>query len=179
MGNCVFGLSKTGIYHPEHGFIITEISVTPVSYRLTARRMTLNPHAPIFRLKTRSRFFALYRPELLIEMDASTSQDVADPIVPAKCPKSSSDSNRPTVSEQLHFLTTRVDQLRLSSEQALEQAKPLMHTFPLANIKQFQYLHAVQQQVAQFIVDLNTEKGERLKLCTTVRQLEEESTQLR
>ena len=171
-----FGIIKD---HPKNGFIITEISGTPVSYRSTARQNTLNTHAPIFRPKTRSRIFAIYRSELLIEMDASTSQDVADPIVPANCPKPSSDSNRPTVSEQLHLLTTRVDQLKLSSEQALEQAKPLIQIFPLANIKRFQYLHAVQQQVAQFFVDLNTEKGERLKLCTTIRQLEEELTQLR
>ena len=140
--------------------------------------MTLNPHATIFEPKTRSRLFSIYRPEVLTQMDASTSQDVADPFVPAKCPKPSSDSNSPTVSEQLHLLTTRVDQLKLSSDQALEQTKPLIQTFPLANIKQFQYLHAVQQQVVQFLVDLKIEKNERLKLCTTIRQLEEELTQL-
>ena len=92
-------------------------------------------------------------------MFASTSQDVADPIVPARCPKTSSDSTSPTVSEQLHLLTTQVDQLRITSWQSLEQTKPLILTFPLANIKQFQYLRAVQQQVAQFFVDLNIEKG--------------------
>ena len=91
-------------------------------------------------------------------MDASTSQNITAPIVPANCPKTSSDSNSPTVSEQLHLLTTRVDQLSLTSEQALEQTKPLIQIFPLANIKQFQYLFAVQHQVAQFIVDLNNEK---------------------
>ena len=112
-------------------------------------------------------------------MDASTSQDVADPIVPANCPKPSSDSNSPTVSEQIHLLTARVDQLRLTSEQALEQTKLLIQTFPLANIKQFQNLHALHQQVAQFFVDLNTEKSERLKLYTTIRQLEHELNQLR
>ena len=81
--------------------------------------------------------------------------------------------------EQLHLLTTQVNQLRKNSEQALEQTKPLIQTFPLANVKQFQYLHAVQQQVTQFFVDLNTEKSERLKLRTTIRQLEDELTQLR
>ena len=106
-------------------------------------------------------------------MDASTSQDVADPIVPAKCPKTSSDPNSSTISEQLHLLTTRVDQPRLASEQALEQTKPLIQTFRLANIKQFQYLHAVQQQVAQFFVDLNTEKSQRLKLYRTIRRLDD------
>ena len=141
--------------------------------------MALNPPAPIFKPKTRSRLFSKYRPGLLIEMDACISQDVADPIVPAKCPKPSSDSNSPTVSEQLHLLTTRDDQLKLSSDQTPEQTRPLIQTFPLANIKQFQYLHAVQQQVAQFFVDLNIEKNERFNLCTTIRQLEEELTQLR
>ena len=49
----------------------------------------------------------------------------------------------------------------------------------MAKIKQFQYLHAVQQQVAQFFVDLKTEKCEHLRLHTTIRQLEDELTQLR
>ena len=141
--------------------------------------MTLNPHAPIFRPKNCSRLFAMYRPELLIEMDATTSQEVADTIVLAKSPKTSSFPNSPTVSEQLHLLTTRVDQLRLTSEQALEQTKALIQTFPLANIRQFQYLHAVQEQVAQFFVDLNTKKSERPKLYTTIRRLNDELIQLR
>ena len=81
--------------------------------------------------------------------------------------------------EQLHLLTTQVDQLRITSEQALEQTKSLIQTFPLADIKQFQYLHAVQQQVAQFFVDLNTETSERLKLCTSIHPLEDELAQLR
>ena len=111
-------------------------------------------------------------------MDASTSQDIIDLTIPTKCPKTSPDSNSPAVSEQLNLLTTQVNQLRIDSQQALKQTKPLIQTFPLANIKQFQYLHAVQQ-VAQFFVDLNTEKNERLKLCTTICRLEDELTQLR
>ena len=144
--------------------------------------MTLNPHAPIFKPTTCSRLFTIYRPELLTRMEASTSQDIIDLTVPTKCPKTSPDSDNPTVSEQLHLLTSQVNQLRIDSQhsqQALEQTKPLIQTFPLANIKQFQYLHAVQQQVAQFFVDPNTEKDERLRLCTTIRHLEEELTQLR
>ena len=141
--------------------------------------MTLNQHSPIFKLTSCSRLLTIYRPELLTEMDASTSQDVIDLTIPTKCLKTSPDSNSPTVSEQLHLLTTQVNQLRINSEQALEQTKPLIQTFPLANVKQFQYLHAVQQQAAQFSGDLNTEKSERLELRTTIRQLENESTQLR
>ena len=141
--------------------------------------MTLNPHAPIFKPTNCSRLFTIYSPELLTEMDASSSQDVIDLTIPTKCPKTSPDSNSPTVSEQLHLLTTQVNQLRINSEQALEQTKPPIQTFPLAKVKQFQYLHAVQQQVAQFFVDLNTEKSERLKLRTTIRQPEDELTQLR
>ena len=112
-------------------------------------------------------------------MDASTSQDIIDLTIPTECPKTSPDSNSPTVSEQPHLLTTQVNQLRINSEQALEQTKPLIQTFPLANIKQFQYLHAGQHQVAQFFVDLITEKSERLKLHATIRQLEDELSQLR
>ena len=141
--------------------------------------MTLNPHAPIFKPTTCSRIFTIYRPELLAEMDASTSQDIIDLTIPTKWPKTSPDSKSPTVSEQLHLPTGQVNQLRIDSQQALEQTKPLIQTFPLTNIKQFQYLHAVQQQVAQFFVDLNTEKNECLKLCTTICRLEDKLTQLR
>ena len=141
--------------------------------------MTLNPHAPIFKPTTCSRLFTINRPELLTEMDAHTSQDIIDLTIPTKCPKSSPDSNSPTVSEQLNLLTSQVNQLKIKSEQALEQTKPLVQTFPLANIEQFQYLHAVQHQVAQFFVDLNSEKSERLKLQATIRQLEDELVQLR
>ena len=141
--------------------------------------MTLNPHAPLFKPTTCSRLFPIYRPELLTEMEASTSQDNIDLTIPTKCPKTSPYSGSPTVSEQLHLLTSQINQLRIDSQQALEQTKPLIQTFPLANIRQFQFLHAVQQQVAQFFVDLNTEKNERLRLSATVRHLEEELTQLR
>ena len=116
---------------------------------------------------------------MLTEKDASTSQDIIDLTIPTKCPKTSPNSNSPTVSEQLHLLATQVNQLRINSEQALEQTKLLIQTFPLANIKQFQYLQAVEHQIAQFFVDLNTEKSERLKLRTTICQLEHELTQLR
>ena len=112
-------------------------------------------------------------------MDASTSQDIIDLTIPTKYLKTSRGSNSPIVSEQLHLLTSQVNQPKVKSEQTLEQTKPLIQTFPLANIKQFQYLHAVQQQVTQFFVDLNTEKNERLKLCTTICRLEDELTQLR
>ena len=141
--------------------------------------MTLNPHAPIFKPTTCSRLFTIYRPELLTKMEASTSQDTIDLPIPIKCLKTSPDSDSPSVSEQLHLLTSQVNQLRIDSQQALDQTKPFIQTFPLANIKQFQYLHAVQQQVAQFFVDLNTEKNERLRLDTTIRRLENELTQLR
>ena len=141
--------------------------------------MTLNPRAPVFKPTTCSRLFTIYRPELLAEMEASTSQDIIDLTIPTKCPITSPDSNSPTVSEQLHLLTSQVNQLRIDSQQALEQTKPLIQTFPLANIKQFQYLQAVQHQVAQFIVDLNTEKNERIRLRTTICRLEDELTILR
>ena len=169
----------TGLYHPKHCFIITKTRLTPDSYRSTAHRMTLNPHAPIFKPTNCSRLFTIYRPELLTEMDASALQDIIDLNIPTKCPKTSLDSNSPTVSEQLHLLTTQVNQHRINSKQALEQTKPLIQTSLLANIKQFQHLHAVQHQVAQCVVDLSTEKSERLKLRTTLRQLEDELTQMR
>ena len=112
-------------------------------------------------------------------MEASTSQEIIDLTLPTKFPKTSPDFNSPTVSEQLRLLTSQVNQLRIDSQQALEQTKPLIQTFQLANIRQFQYLHAVQQQVAHFFVDPNTEKNEGLMMCTTICRLEDELTQLR
>ena len=150
-----------------------------MSYRSTTRRKTLNPQAPIFKPKNRSRLFSKYRPELLTEVDAPTSQYVIDLTSPAKSPKTSSESKNPTVSEQLHLLTTQVNQLTINSEQALEQTKPLIQTFLLANIKQFQYLHAVQYHVARFFVHLNSEISERLKIRATTCQFEDELAQLR
>ena len=179
MENCILGSQKAGIYYSEYCLVITKTCGTPVSYRSTARRMTLNPHAPIFEPTTCSRLFTIYRPELLTGMDASTSQDIIDLTVLTKNRKTSLDSDSPIVSEQLHLLTSQTNQLKTKSEQTLEQTRPLIRTFPLANIKQFQYLHAVQQHLAQFLVDLNTEENERLKLCTTICRLEDELTQLR
>ena len=141
--------------------------------------MTLNPYAPIFKPTTCSRLFTIYRPDLRTKIEASTSQDIIDLTILTKCPKTSPDSNSPTVSEQLRLITSQANQIRIDSRQALDQTKPFIQTFPLANIKQFQYLHAVQQQVAQFFVDLNTEKNERLTLCTTICRLEDELAQLR
>ena len=60
----------------------------------------------------------------------------------------------------------------------MEQTKPVIRTFPLANMKQFQYLPSVQHLVAQLSADLKVEKHERLKLHATTRQLEDEQTQL-
>ena len=85
------------MYHPEHCFIITEIRGTPDSYRSPARRLTLNPLAPIFKPTNCSRLFKIYRPELLTEMDASTSQNIIDLTIPAKSPKTSLDLNSPSV----------------------------------------------------------------------------------
>ena len=76
-------------------------------------------------------------------------------------------------------MTTQIDQLRITSEQALEHAKPLIRTFPLVNVKQFQYLHAVQHLATQLSVDLKVQKHERPKLHTTIRQLEDELALLR
>ena len=116
MGNHILGSQRAGVYYSDRCFIIPEICGTLNSYRSTDRRMTPNLQAPIFRPKTRSRLFSIYRPELLTEVDASTSQDVIDLTISAKSPKTSSDSNKPTVSEQLHLLTTQVNQLRINSK---------------------------------------------------------------
>ena len=76
-------------------------------------------------------------------------------------------------------MATQVDQLERTSEQALEQTKLPIWTFPLANMKQSQHLHAVQHLATQLSANLKIEKQERLKLHAIFRQLEDEQTQLR
>ena len=75
--------------------------------------MTLNPYAPIFKPTTCSRKFTIHRLDLRTKMEASTSQYIIDLTIPTKCPNTSPDSNSPTVSEQLHLLTSQVNQLRI------------------------------------------------------------------
>ena len=87
------------------------------------------PTRTIFKPTTCSRFFTIYRPDLLTKMEASTSQDVIDLTIPTNCLKTSSHSNSPTVSEQLHLLTNQVNQLKIDSQQALDQTKPLIQPF--------------------------------------------------
>ena len=88
--------------------------------------MTLIPHAPIFKPTTYSRLLTIYRPDLLTKMEASTSEGVIDLTIPTKCPKTSPDSNSPRVSEQLHLLTSQVNQLRIDWQQTLDQTKPFI-----------------------------------------------------
>ena len=112
LGEIVFWEYKRQKYTIQNTVLSSQRLVVPlsaISYRSTARRMTLNPHAPIFKPTTCSRLFTIYRPELLTKMDASTSQDIIDVTIPTKCTKTSPDSNSPTVSEQLHLLTTQVN----------------------------------------------------------------------
>ena len=104
----VFWDYKRQEYTIQNTVLSSQTFGTPDSYRSTARRMILNPHAPIFKPTNGSRLFTIYRLELLIEMHASTFQDVAHPIAPAKCSKTSSDSNSAIVSEQHHLVTTRL-----------------------------------------------------------------------
>ena len=178
-GNSFFWDKRRQEYTIQYPTLSSQRLVVPLTaIEVTNRRMTPNPQAPILKPKNRSRLFSIYSPELLTEMDTTTSQDITDLNIPAKSPKTSSDFNNPTVSEQLYLLTIQVNQLRINSKQALEQTKPLIQTFPLANIKQFHYNHAVQHQVAQFFADLNSEKSERLKLHATIRKLEDELAQL-
>ena len=112
-------------------------------------------------------------------MDASTSQDITDPFVPAECPNVSQDFNGPTVSEQLQVLTTQVDQLRITSEEALEQTKPLIRNFPITSMNQFEHLHAVQHLITQLSADLTIEEYKCLKLHANIRQREGELAHLR
>ena len=135
MGNPIVGSQETGVYFSKLCFIITEICGILKNYRSTAPRMTLKPHAPIFKPTNCPRIFTVYRTELLTEMDASTSQDIFDLIFPAKYPKTFSDSWSLTVSEQLHLLTTRVNQLRITMNKCTGTNQTPDSNFPVGQHK--------------------------------------------
>ena len=76
--------------------------------------------------------------------------------------------------EQIQFLTTQMNQLKTFSESSLKQTTPLMQKFPLAHLKQVQYLHAVQLTVAEFHQDLESERLKRQTLQLLVCQLQKD-----
>ena len=67
-----------------------------------------------------------------------------------------------------------MNQLNAFSESSLQQTTPLIQKFPLAHLKQVQYLHSVQLTVAQLHQDLESERLERQTLQLLVCQLQKD-----
>ena len=132
--------------------------------------MMLNPLAQIFSPKARPKPYSLGRPsanpdpEPLPSIPITTSS--ARTLPPVACSSH--------LEEQIQCLSTQMNQLKTSSESSLQQTIPLIHKFPLAHLKQVQYLHSVQLTVAQLHQDLESERLERQTLQLLVCQLQKD-----
>ena len=64
------------------------------------------------------------------------------------------------IQQKLNHLTNELHQLKLeaSNNQHLRDIRKLVAKFPLCNLKQTQYLHAVQQQLVTLKIELDNEK---------------------
>ena len=78
------------------------------------------------------------------------------------------------IEEQNQSLSAQLSQLQTYSEVSIQQTTPLLQKFPLAHLKQAQYLHSVQLTVAKLHQDLETEKLERQTLQLLVFQLQKD-----
>ena len=132
--------------------------------------MMLNPLAQIFSPKARPKPYSLGRPsanpdpESLSSIPITTSSARTPPLVACSS----------HLEEQIQYLNTQMNQLKTSSESSLQQTIPLIHKFPLAHLKQAQYLHSVQLTVAQLHQDLESERLERQTLQLLVCQLQKD-----
>ena len=132
--------------------------------------MTLNPFAPTFRPQQRPKLYCFSRPQTFVAMNSSEPSDS-----PATGAKASSASPRaPSIEEQIHSLSAQLNQLQTYSESSNQQTTPLLQKFPLAHLKQVNYLHSVQLTVAHFHQDLESEKRERQTLQILVLQLQKD-----
>ena len=86
----------------------------------------------------------------------------------------SANSHSPQIEEQIHSLSVQLNQLQTYSESSIQQTTPLLQKFPLAQLKQVQYLHSVQLTVAKLHQDLEFEKLERQTLQLLVLQLQKD-----
>ena len=132
--------------------------------------MTLNPFAPTFRPQQRLKPYSFNRPKTLVAMKSSEPSDSL-----AKVAKASTANSPPhPIEEQIHSLSAQLNQLQNFSESSIQQTTPLLQKFPLAHLKQVQYLHSVQLTVAKLHQDLESEKLERQTLQLLVLQLQKD-----
>ena len=100
----------------------------------------------------------------------NSSEPSDSPATGAKA--STANSRSPQIEEQTHSLTFQLDQLQTYSESSIQQTTPLLQKFPLAHLKQLQYLSSVQLTVAKLHQDLESEKLDRQTLQLLVVQLQ-------
>ena len=132
--------------------------------------MTLNPFAPFFRPQQRPKPYSFGRPKTLVAMDSSEKSDS-----PAEVGRTSiTNSHSSQIEEQIHSLSAQLNQLQTFSEASIQQTTPLLQKFPLAHLKQVQYLHSAQLTVAKLHQDLESEKLERQTLQLLVFQLQKD-----
>ena len=132
--------------------------------------MTLNPFAPTFRPQHRPKPYSFSRPNTLAAMNASQPPDS----LPTNAKASTAESPSPQIEEQIRLLSVQLNQLQTYSESSIQQTTPLLQKFPLAHLKQAQYLHAVQMTVAKLHQDLESERLERQTLQLLVFQLQKD-----
>ena len=130
--------------------------------------MKLNPLAPTFRPQQRPKPYSLSGKQPLVEMDSS---GLSNPPTEAAKASTSNPHSQP-IEEQVQSLSAQLHQLQTYSEASIQQTTPLLQKFPLAHLKQAQYLHPVQLTVAKLHQDLETEKLERQTLQLLVFQLQ-------
>ena len=132
--------------------------------------MTLNPFAPTFRPQQRPKPYSFGRPKTLVAMDSSEKSDS-----PAELAKTSiTNSHSSQIEEQIRSLSAQLNQLQTFSEASIRQTTPLLQKFPLAHLKQAQYLHSVQLTVAKLHHDLESERLERQTLQLLLFQLQKD-----
>ena len=90
-------------------------------------------------------------------MDSSEPSD--SPTIAAEAP--TSNPHPQTIEKQVQSLSAQLSNLRTYSESSIQQTTPLLQKFPLAHLKQAQYLHLVQLTVAKLHQDLESERLER------------------
>ena len=132
--------------------------------------MMLNPLAQIFSPKARPKPYSLGRPSA--NQDPESLSSIPITTSSARTPPPVACSSH--LEEQIQYLNTQVNQLKTSSESSLQQTIPLIHKFPLAHLKQVQYLHSVQLTVAQLHQDLESERLEQQTLQLLVCQLQKD-----
>ena len=132
--------------------------------------MTLNPFASPFCPQQRPKPYSFNRPKTLMAMNPSQQSD--SPATGAKA--STAKSPSPQIEEQIQSLSAQLNQLQTYSEATIQQTTPLLQKFPLAHLKQAQYLHSVQLTVAKLHQDLESEKLERQTLQLLVFQLQKD-----